>query len=245
MSTKVKQAAAKNGKTTNRLPEDLTASNGNGKAAASKASTLLVPPLKRMHITMMLVSTSVMIQHRWSEKAKLAMRKKHAGEKTKNREVRDTKQEGIDATHLTKEGKYGFPAGALKKSVLTAAHKDLGVARTMVTKSMFVLCSDPGNIIEMECDEPVIIEDTVTVGNNSTDLRYRPYFYHWRAPVTFEIDSEWLTPQDLVNLVTRAGFGVGLLEWRPEKGGECGRFEIDETVPIAIKEIKGGGAKFE
>ena len=82
------------------------------------------------------------------------------------------------------------------------------------------------------CDDPVIREDIVRVGNGKTDLRYRPEFASWRINVIVEIDSDLLNEQDIVNLVNRAGFSVGIGEWRPEKGGEFGRFEIDTSEPI-------------
>jgi len=88
----------------------------------------------------------------------------------------------------------------------------------------------------MECSEPWVREDIVRIGANQTDIRYRPQFDEWRVKITAEIDSELLTMQDIANLVNRAGFSVGVGEWRPEKSGEYGRFEIDTTEPM--KEIE-------
>jgi hypothetical protein len=45
-----------------------------------------------------------------------------------------------------------------------------------------------------------------------------------------------LQRDDVLALVDRAGFGVGICEWRPEKGGEFGRFEIDQNVPVTFEE---------
>ena len=84
----------------------------------------------------------------------------------------------------------------------------------------------------MECSAPVITEDTVRVGQGSADLRYRPYFHEWAVNMEFEIDAELLRLEDLCNLIDRAGFGVGIGEWRPEKGGEYGRFEVDRTTAV-------------
>jgi hypothetical protein len=65
-----------------------------------------------------------------------------------------------------------------------------------------------------------------------TDLRYRPEFRDWAVRITMTFDSEMLRVDDIMSLVNRAGFGAGIGEWRPEKGGDYGRFEIDESVPI-------------
>lgn len=58
--------------------------------------------------------------------------------------------------------------------------------------------------------------------------------FSWSVEITCEIDSKLLTIDDLVNLVNRAGFGVGIGEWRPEKSGEYGRFEVDSDKPVNV-----------
>ena len=77
----------------------------------------------------------------------------------------------------------------------------------------------------------------VRVGIGSTDLRYRPYFYDWSCEISFEIDSELLTVGDLTALVDRAGFGVGILEMRPECGKDFGRFRVDTSFGVLSKEL--------
>jgi len=38
-----------------------------------------------------------------------------------------------------------------------------------------------------------------------------------------------------VKLVDCAGLTVGIGEWRPEKGGEYGRFRINHEIPIDVE----------
>lgn len=189
-------------------------------------------PIKRKIFTVRIVGKSPLIQHAWSEKAKGMMRDKHAGKKSKNRDVRDPEQEGKEAAYYTEDGKYGVPAMAIKAAIIAAAHKDIGIEKTLVKKALFIYPSAPNPIIEMECDEPEIREDNVRVGKGSADLRYRPYFDKWAVEMSWEVDVELLQMKDFMTLVDRAGFGVGIGEWRPEKGGEFGRFAIDPSFPI-------------
>ena len=192
-----------------------------------------VRPIRKMHVTLRIKGTSQLIQHQWSEKAKAMMRSKHAGKKTKDREVRDPQREGEEAAYRTQDGKYGIPMAALKLAILSASHKDIGFEKTLVRKAVFILCKDANLVLEMECEEPTIKEDPVRVGQGSADLRYRPYFAPgWTLEVTFEIDAELVSTSDLVNLLDRAGFGVGIGEWRPEKNGDNGRFQVDSSFPI-------------
>ena len=170
--------------------------------------------------------TTTLIQHNWSEKAKQQLRDKHAGKKTKNREVRDPDDEFKRAMYLTADGKHGVPAMSIKSAMITAAHKDLGIEKTLVRKAVRILVDDPGMVLEMDCCEPRMVEDVVRVGMNQVDLRYRPYFDQWSVNFMVEIDEDLLTANDLFNLINRAGFGVGIGEWRPEKNGENGRFRV-------------------
>jgi len=198
-------------------------------------NSVKLTPIKRQTITLRIRGMSPLIQHQWGVKALEEMRSKHAGKKTKAREIRNPEKEGHEAAYKTDKGKFGIPAMALKSAIISAAHKDIGVEKTLVRKALFLVCDDSGKVLPMDCDDPVINEDPVRVGAGGTDLRYRPYFHRWAVTVTFEIDAELLQTEDLLNLIDRAGFGVGICEWRPEKGGEYGRFEVDRSFPIVVK----------
>ncbi len=203
----------------------------------SEPTTLKLEPVKQRCVTIRIKSKSPMIQHKWSEKAKEMMRQKHAGKKTRNYDVRDPKKEGEEAAYRTYDGRYGIPLTALKASLIGAAHKDIGIEKTLVKKALFIPATDPNGIIPIECDEPVIQEDHVRVGAGSADLRYRPYFMHWAAEVTFEVDCGLLQTQGLLALIDRAGFGVGMREWRPEKGGDYGRYMVGAAAGITEEDI--------
>jgi len=200
-------------------------------AAAKKSGTVELRAIQKRHVSFRIVGISPLIQHQWGEKAKRMMREKHAGKKTKTRDVRDPKKEFEEAAYRNRAGKFCIPAMALKSAIVGAAHKDLGVEKTLVRKALFLIC-DNDKLIPMDCDEPEMVEDMVRVGQGSADLRYRPYFHRWTVDVKCEIDAELLTLDTLCVLVNRAGFGVGIGEWRPEKGGEYGRFEIDTTHKV-------------
>ncbi len=197
-------------------------------------ATVTVKAIQRRLVSFQIVGLTTMIQHQWSEKAKEAMRKKHRGTKTKDRSARDPQKEFEDATYRTTKGEYGIPVSALKTAVIGAAHKDIGIEKTLVRKALFIHCDDSGGVIAMDCDAPEIVEDTVRVGQGSADLRYRPYFHRWAVNIVCEIDEDLLTVETLCILVNRAGFGVGIGEWRPEKGGEHGRFEINSAHKIRV-----------
>jgi hypothetical protein len=209
------------------------AKRGSKAATTEKQDTSVevkLRPVDVQRIAMEIVGVSPLVQHKWSEKALEMMRQKKAGKKTKSREACDPEAECRAATYYTADGGFGVPVTAVKGAIIAAAHKDLGVEKTLVRKSLFILCGDANGILPMTCDEPRIREDAVRVGMGSADLRYRPEFSNWSVPMEIEYDAGNLTPEDIVNLVNRAGFGVGIGEFRPEKGGEWGRFKVKEMA---------------
>ncbi len=195
-------------------------------------------PIARKRITVTIKGDSPLIQHAWSEKSKLMIREKQAGKKTKTREVRDPEAEFKACMHLTEDGELGIPAMAVKASMIAAAHKDIGIEKTLLRKALFLLCTDKNLVLKMKCDEPVMREDMVRIGMGSTDMRYRPEFRNWSAEVSFEYDADLLQDEDIINLINRAGFGVGIGEWRPQKGGEFGRFSIDQSIPFTSEVLQ-------
>lgn len=185
-----------------------------------------IKPVNTKRAVLKIEGLSPLIQHNWSEKALQEMRDKHAGKKSKDRSMREPEQEFEAAAYKTAQGNPGIPVSALKAAIIGAAHKDLGVEKTLVRKALFIPCDDPNGILEMECSEPLMREDYVRVGQGSTDLRYRPEFREWSVEFIVEHDADLLTLNDIANLISRAGFGVGIGEMRPERGGEHGRFQV-------------------
>ncbi len=204
------------------------------KAKPASEGAIKLKPIKVGYVRLRIRGLSELIHHQWSEKAKEMMRLKKAGKKTKDREACVPENEYEAATYYTKDGKCGIPLTSIKAAILTAAHKDLGVEKTLVRKALFIMAPTKGEIVlPLEYTERRMEEDPVRVGAGSADLRYRPYYdSDWGVVLTFQLDLELLTVEDLVTLVNRAGFGVGVGERRPEKGGENGRFEVDPSCPV-------------
>jgi hypothetical protein len=196
--------------------------------------TILIQPiaLKTVEFTIRQRENSPLVMHAWSQKALNQMRMTAAERKKQPKVARDPEEEAKGATYYTEDGKVGVNAMSIKSSLVGAAHKDYGIPRSTVMKALFLRVPDASGNIPLEYEEMVIREDCVRVGMSQTDLRYRPEFRGWRARICFEIDTRVLNTQDLINLANNAGFGIGIGEWRPEKGGEWGRFEVDTNEKI-------------
>lgn len=184
-------------------------------------------PIKTAEAIIRIVGLTPLVTHKFSEKAKEQLRQKHAGKKTRNREVRDPQGECDAATYWLSDGSPGWPVTGIKKAMFNAGHKDIGIPKTLISRSVFIR-GDEGLLVRIETPSgPKMREDAVRVGMGSSDLRYRPEFMPWAMTLHITYDLQWINLDTIVNLLERAGFGVGLGEMRPEKGGDFGRFQID------------------
>lgn len=76
---------------------------------------------------------------------------------------------------------------------------------------------------------PIMREDMVKVGgmSKSADIRYRGEFREWEIPLRMKVNKNGkYTIEQLLNCVVLGGFVTGIGEWRPERDGQYGMFEL-------------------
>jgi len=71
-------------------------------------------------------------------------------------------------------------------------------------------------------------EDMVRLNGATSDLRYRGQVSDWEAELDIIYNPISMSPNYLTDMLKIAGFGVGIGEWRPDKDGIFGRFEVRE-----------------
>jgi hypothetical protein len=67
------------------------------------------------------------------------------------------------------------------------------------------------------------------------DLRYRAEFVEWKMPLRIQYKEGQILPETIANLLQWAGDSVGVGEWRVEKGGDWGRFEVENVGAASRK----------
>ena len=77
-------------------------------------------------------------------------------------------------------------------------------------------------------------EDVVRVNRGGTDLRYRPQFNEWTATLTIVYVKAMLTRDSVLSLIEAGGMGVGVGEWRVEKSGDFGTYQINPDEEVTI-----------
>jgi hypothetical protein len=190
------------------------------------AETLVVP----------IRGTAPLLMHRFSEKAKLAMLHAAQGKKTPT-QPKDPTAEYEAAFYRLKDGEPGFPALAFKAATVGGA-RFYGKQITMTAlKQLLFFTGEPGEdghyYVRIE-GEPVMREDVVRVGRGGSDMRYRPQFTEWTTTLNITYVSSMLTRGSLLSLVDAGGLGIGVGEWRPEKSGDFGTYEIDSTRKVEV-----------
>jgi hypothetical protein len=195
-----------------------------------------VPQLATQTLIVPIVGTSPLIVHRFSQKAKRMILDAQQGKKNP-REHRNPEADFHASRYLLDDGRDGFPVLAFKGAIVSAARFYANVTMTGLKQSVFchgILNKEDGiQLVPIE-GTATMREDHVTVGQSTRDLRFRAQFVEWKSTLTVEYMTAQLSSESMLALVDAAGRGVGVGEWRPEKGGMNGTFRVDETRDIKV-----------
>jgi len=201
------------------------AATSNGKATETVVLMELPKPDLRT-VTVRLVGTSPLISHRWADKAKQQMLDKQMKRAKVAKEAKDPVQDYRDSLYPFPGGGYGFPAVAFKNAAVSACTQISGVTKVMARGAFHVIADDKDTGLVKIDGEPRQRQDMVRIGMGTADIRYRGEFTEWRCTLTVRYNGGVISSEMLANLFQHAGFSVGVGEWRPEKDGSYGMFEL-------------------
>lgn len=199
-------------------------------------ATVQIDRIAAETIQVPIIGVSPLIVHRFSEKAKRQMLDAMQGRKTP-KQVKDPEAEYEAAFHRLKDGRPGFPAIGFKQATVGGA-RFYGKDVTMTALKQFLFFrGEPGadgqQLVAIE-GEPRMREDPVPVGRGGRDLRYRPEFPEWSALLVVTYVTSSLTRGSVLSLIDAGGLGVGVGEWRPQRDGDFGTFQIDQSKTIEV-----------
>lgn len=190
-------------------------------ASTTQETRLLRPDIQ--HIMVPIVGLSPLICHAWSEKARRMMLDKQTKRARTAREAKVPEDDYRACFYLIDPDdpeSYGFPSGAFKKAIVRAGtYADEKM--TYLRGALYVT----GDLVPIE-GKPRMREDMVRVSNQAADIRYRAEFPAWSAEVPVDFNARALSAEQVVNLISIAGFSVGIGDWRPEKDGGYGRWRV-------------------
>lgn len=137
-------------------------------------------------------------------------------------------------------GQLYVPSAAVRKCTISAGvgYKAQGrrsLANVIKGSLISVTDSRTGDnehigLYTLDTDEPLFDWDIDTrravVGSGAAIMRSRPRVTNWQLHVTLTYDAAHLPAQTFYEALERGGIMIGLLDYRPEKSGTFGRFEI-------------------
>jgi len=183
------------------------------------------------------VGTSPLIVHRWSEKAKQMMLDAQQGRKAP-KQVKDPQADYESSMYRFSDGGHGFPTLGFKAASVTAAGRVFGKSVKMtelrVALSFLadgIAAGSGGEQLTRITGEPTMREDMVRVGMGNADLRYRAQYVDWSARLLIQYLPNMLDLETVASIIDIGGVqGVG--EWRPEKDGIYGTYQVSSIDQI-------------
>jgi hypothetical protein len=172
-------------------------------------------------ISLRIVGDSPLITHAWSAKAKQMMLDKQMKRGKQAKEAKDPERDYEEAIYRLPDGSCGFPAVGIKAAAIRGAK-----ALDMVMTDMRAAFHIEGELLSID-GEPRMREDMVRVGMGTADIRYRPEFSPWAITLPITYNGRLVSAEQIVAMIDAGGFGTGIGEWRPEKGGQFGRFHVE------------------
>jgi hypothetical protein len=198
------------------------------KKSKTTETGLDIQPIHMGRAGMWLYGASPLIVHRYASKAwrELLMpsQKKNAAAKAVNLK-HDPLQEFQECLYLNREASeptlLHFPAGAFSKAMASAALDLPGASKSQILR-LVNLSSIQVNLYGV----PMLGMDMVRNSDmkRTPDVRTRAYLPEWAVYIEVEYVSSLIDQSQIFNLVGAAGLIVGIGDYRPQKGGQYGKF---------------------
>lgn len=176
--------------------------------------------------------TAGLIQHRFSEQAE-------ADSSKTTRLVGNTRgtprEEAEKVTYRYPDGTLYHPGAAIARLLREAGanHKIKGSRKSVkyAVPGAVIVLDDTIALLHPETNEPlddyeVDSRPVVIPATKGRVMRHRPRVDEWAMEFQLEIDEDLLPPEFVCQLLTEGGKKLGLGDFRPEKGGPFGRFNV-------------------
>jgi hypothetical protein len=171
-----------------------------------------------------------MIMNRMSEKARqellLPGRKKNMAERSVTLKHNPPEEFRLSAYRTLEQGsptRIIVPGGSFASALADAALDTPGATKAQMQR----LTRVPDINVPLYGLPELFMAVVRTAGINKTpDIRTRAIFKEWAAYVHVTYVKDLLTERSITNLFAAAGFICGIGDWRGQKGGSYGSFEL-------------------
>lgn len=194
--------------------------------------------MKEIHAT--IVGITPLIMHSFSQKiynqikeaGEIESGMKQGGKKKNIANPEEDYQNSI--YYFADHKRYGMPSIAIKSAMVYAGYQIFKKPQTLTRAAIFVCPGEQetGNgLIEVN-GEHRMREDMVRVGtiNKVASPRYRAEFPEWKMDITIRFFANVISEEEVIKLLAAAGLASGLGEWRPQRGGQMGMWQVVSAV---------------
>lgn len=189
----------------------------------AEARSIVIKEPRFAQATVTITGTAPYLQNRFSSANKSAMEEKQrmgssAARTRKAKPPKDFQKVYEGSMHVSQEGWHGIPCSALRSAMIDACRlTEFDMIRAKMCIRIVADGLDRENLEPLTkiVGKPRMHTDRVKIGMNQTDIAVRAIFEQWSARVTIEWDADVFQAQDVVNLLARAGWQVGIGAGRP------------------------------
>lgn len=191
------------------------------KKVKEKAKEIQVQSLKKKRIRLRIKSTSPLICNKFSESQQKAILDKQMKKAKIGKEAKDPEKQYKESLYVMDDGRHGFPSSGFKKAMVRAA-KITGILPMTDARGAFHVLGTYSPIK----GTPRKRKDTVRLATGVADIRFRAEFPEWESELDIVYNANAISADQLAQLANTSGFAVGIGDWRPEKNGCFGMFEV-------------------
>lgn len=220
----------------------------------ARTNVITVPEIRLERHQLYLVGNAPLIVHAFPEKARKAMIDKQMKNAKGGRDARDPYAEVEASRYVLPDGRDGFPAVGFKAAAVTACTSLADVTKVAARQAFRVegMQMNAAGAIEsavvrtalvpLVAHAPVIREDVCRLSgpSRSAEMRYRPEYSVWGVELDIVLNPQVVSIGQLASMFQAAGHGVGIGDYRPERDGDCGTFDVVSSKEFAAwkKEAK-------
>ena len=178
-------------------------------------------------ITVVLKGTTTFLSHKKNPEAAQQHEDKTTG-KGKSKRLVNPEAEWEASLYRNAENKPCVLGRAIKSAIVEAAQKYWQKGTGPIINGT-VFPTD--QLFPLKFGKMEKRKDFLSIRGSGAHMSYRCEFFDWSVEVKFTYDAAHLDTEKLVNLLSRAGYSIGIGDDRPGKGkgGICGTFTVEAT----------------
>lgn len=140
----------------------------------------------------------------------------------------DWEKEALKKLYINMDGDIYQPATHIERAIIEAGKKIKlkGQGKATYSKLFGSMITIPELDVLHKIKEYEIFKTLVVIpSTKGRVMRYRPMFKKWKLGFDIEIEEE-ISPSVVKEALEIAGRYVGIGDWRPEKKGKFGKFQV-------------------